>query len=393
MKKYSKAFGLITRNVDKLSPITDFLDNAEKYNHKVDHLIIAYEDDIYPKILKQLEARIKVTLIQRGNASQLKNYLRDIGLSSEEVEIILGTPYREKYDKISYGTSRNHVLIAALKLGVNYLYFFDSDIYPKILTEYHDGSSKFTEIDFIGSHLKYLQKNDVILTTSDYTGYYIIPKMNFPYMMDLLRGVQKEDRFYYISTVDTPVVRDKYLENIFVTQKALGGNLALDLSKKSILPPFFSTNLVVDNECFLGRGEDTLFGPEIHGKGRCLDIDLLIFHNCFGDFPNKPSIFKQKNLDRFFYACMGWLIRNPFLNWIRKEDNIISEEINIEQRYESLIKGSKSASEYFNDKRFLKLPKTFKLSYEKLNENIQNYKDIRNTWDKMYRSIKIGDNL
>ena len=383
MKNESKAFGIITKSLYQLDPIESFIGNAKKYGHKVEHLIISYEDEVDPSVLTTLQKECHVTLVKRGNALILDSFLLELGLTKNEIRTILGTPFKEKYGMVAYGTSRNYVLIAALMLGVNYLYFFDTDIYPKILTEFHDGKHNFINIDFVGSHSKYLREKDVILTSSDYTGYYIIPKMNFPYLMELLRGVQKEDRFYYISSVDTPVTRNTHSTNIFDTQKALGGNMALDLSKIDVIPPFFSTTLILDDECFLGRGEDTLFGPEVHGLGRCVDIDLLLFHNCFGDFPDKPEISKQKNLDRFYYACMGWVIRNPFLNWIKDKYALAAEEINIEQRYESLLKGSGSAAEYFNDERFLKLPKAFELSYQKLNDDIKHYKDLMSAWKKL----------
>ncbi|MCK5051691.1 MAG: hypothetical protein KAS53_08210 [Candidatus Cloacimonetes bacterium] len=387
MEKDSKAFGIITRSLLKLEPINIFLDNAKEHGHTVEHLIISYEDEIDPSVLRSLQQECHVTAVKRGNAPILDSFLMKLGLTKDEIRTILGTPYKERYGMVSYGTSRNYVLIATLMLGINYLYFFDTDIYPKILTEFHNGKHNFINIDFVGSHSKYLREKNVILTTSDYTGYYIIPKMNFPYLMELLRGVQKEDRFYYISSVDTPVTRNTHSKNIFDTQKALGGNIALDLSKIDIIPPFFSTTLILDGECFLGRGEDTLFGPEIHGSGRCVDIDLLIFHNCFGDFPNKPEITKQKNLDRFYYACMGWVIRNPFLNWLREKYAISTEDINIEKRYESLLIGSKSAAEYFKDERFLKLPETFQLSYQKLESDIKQFEELMSAWKKLRRLL------
>ena len=387
MENERKAFGIITKSLNQIEPINSFLENAIKYGHKVEHLIISYEDEINPSILDSLQRKCQVTTIKKGNAPILNSFLLKLGLTKDEIKTILGTPYNKRYGMIAYGTSRNYVLIAALMLGIDYLMFFDTDIYPKILTEFHDGKYDFIDIDFVGSHLKYLRDNDVILTTSDYSGYYIIPKMNFPYLMELLRGLQKEDRFYYISSVDTPVTRDTHSTNIFYTQKALGGNMALDLSKIDIIPPFFSTTLILDDECFLGRGEDTLFGPEVHGLGRCVDIDLLIFHNCFGDFPNKPDITIQKNLDRFYYACMGWVIRNPFLNWIRNKYALAAEEINIEKRYESLVIGSGSAAEYFNDKRFLKLPKAFNLSYQKLDTDIRHYENLMSIWTKLRKLI------
>lgn len=387
MKNKRKAFGIITKSLHQLDPIDSFLENAKKYGHKIEHLIISYEDEVDPSILKILQRKCQVTAVKRGNAPILDSFLLKLGLTKSEIKTILETPNKQKYGLVAYGTSRNYVLVTALMLGINFLIFFDTDIYPKILSDFHNDNYNFIDIDFVGSHLKYLREKDVILTSSDYTGYYIIPKMNFPYLMELLRGLQKEDRFYYISNVDTPVTRDTHSTNIFDTQKALGGNMALDLSKIDIIPPFFSTTLTLDDECFLGRGEDTLFGPEIHGLGRCVDIDLLIFHNCFGDFPNKPEISKQKNLDRFYYACMGWVIRNPFLNWIRNKYAILVEEINIEQRYESLIIGSGSAAEYFNDERFLKLPKAFELSYQKLDKDIKHYEDLMSAWKKLKRLL------
>ena len=95
----------------------------------------------------------------------------------------------------------------------------------------------------------------------------------------------------------------------------------------------------------------------------------------------------QKNLDRFYYACMGWLIRNPFLNWIRDKYAITTEEIDKDKRYESLLIGSRSAAEYFNDKRFLKLTKAFQLSYQKLEDDIKHYEDLMSAWKKLRRLL------
>jgi len=110
---------------------------------------------------------------------------------------------------------------------------------------------------------------------------------------------------------------------------------------------------------------------------------MLIFHNCFGDFPAKPDINIEKNINRFYYACMGWLIRNPFYNWVQSEfysKGIDSDEI--KERYLAIEKGGKSASEYFNDKRFLKLPKTFKMAYENLDKTINKFHRLIDSWDK-----------
>jgi hypothetical protein len=362
MHKKKIAYGMICAKVTELSPVTDFFDNARKYGHKIDHLIICYKDYCDDNVIEQFKQYCKVTLIQRGHAPFIENNLKDIGMNDYDVYSIIGTPYLEKYNKVAYGTARNYVVLAAIFLEIDYLFFFDSDIFPILLKDYKSGKSDFEEVDFVGSHLKYLQQDDVVVTTSDYTGYYIIPKMNFPYLMEL--------------------------ENIFNTNKVLGGNLAIDLKHLNLLPPFFSTMLVLGNECFMGRGEDTLFGPIIYSfGGRCVDIDLLVFHNCFGDFPNKPAITIQKNVDRFFYACMGWIIRNPFFNWLRNEFNSEAETINTEKRYHALQKGCTSAAEYFADKRFLNLPLAFEMSYKKLPEDIDHFYNLTDTWKKMKKLL------
>ena len=384
------AFGIITRELKKLSPLTDFLDNALKYGHYIDKLIIGYQIYVDPGIIKHLEKYCEVILIQRGNCPFLINSLKKLGLSNEETEILLATPFLEKYGMVAYGTSRNYNLLTAIFSDIRYLYFFDTDIFPKILNRNEKNEYFFEDIDFVGSHLKYLkQSEDVVVTTSDYTGYYIIPRMDFPDLEKLLVGVQKENSYEYIKTVDSPVVQEQYLKNIRPTNKILGGNLAIDLNKIEMLPPFFSTTLVIDDECIKGRGEDTLFGPLINkSNGLCLDIDLLIFHNCFGDFPEKPEITIQKNIDRFYYACMGWIIRNPFYNWLHSEYIRDLEKVETKQRLEALKIGSKAAAEYFMDKRFLKLPRAFEMAYTKLDQDIEYFNRLMETWDKMKRLLK-----
>jgi hypothetical protein len=84
---------------------------------------------------------------------------------------------------------------------------------------------------------------------------------------------------------------------------------------------------------------------------------------------------------------MCLLIRNPFFNWIRNKYALTAEEINIEQRYESLLIGSGSAADYFNDERFLKLPRAFKLAYKKLDDDIKHYEDLMSAWKKLRQLI------
>lgn len=404
MKQNLNAIAMVTKNLLKPEPVLDFLNNSRKFGHRIDHLIISYEDEVDKDVIARLEkaylsgnksdSSFQVTLIQKGNAPLLNEYLINIGLHSGDIDAILGTPFREKFNMVTYGTSRNYVLVAALMLEVKNLFFFDSDIYPKILTSYENEKKySFEPVDFIGSHLQYLSQEDVLATTSDYTGYYIIPTMNFTNLELLLWGVQKENRIDYIKDNEIPVFRDQSLQDVFDTHKVLGGNLAIDLSEIDALPPFFSVNLILDDECFLGRGEDTLFTLELPSQKRCVDIDLRIFHNCFGDFPNKPLITKKKNLDRFFYACMGWIIRNPFFNWINDASESDPDSELREYRYRALVKGSESAAEYFDDERFLKLPRAFQLSYEKLGKDIEKFRKLMIAWNNVKLKLPKGKRI
>lgn len=379
------AFGIITHDLLSRSPIIDFLNNAIKYGHTIHELIICYNNEVDNKVVRELATYCPIHLVKRGEYDLMEKPLLKLGLEHKDVATILETPLNKKYEKVSYGTSRNYILTTALLNDHDFLFFFDSDVFPKILTEFNGEESKFKEIDFVGSHLKALRKDDnIVASTSDYSGYYIIPKMKFPHLHELLHGIQKEDQFERITTNDLPVVSIENGINICRTKKILGGNLAINLQNYKYLVPFFSETLVVDNECYLGRGEDTLFGPIIESVGgKCIDIDLLIFHNCFGDFPLKPDINIEKNVNRFYYACMGWLIRNPFYNWVQTEfySNDFDKE-EIEKRYISISKGSKYAAQYFKDERFLKLPKTFRMSYDNLDKTVEKFRRLIEAWNK-----------
>lgn len=119
-------------------------------------------------------------------------------------------------------------------------------------------------------------------------------------------------------------------------------------------------------------------------KYKCIDIDTKIFHNTYGDYPVIPSIKKNRNIrDRFFYASMGWIGRNPFLNWIQ---GFNVAEIYEEQRAAIEI-GSKAIAKHLRDDRFLILPTALDLSYSKLNNTIFEYNKLLNAWNEISKKI------
>ena len=382
------SIGVITKNFNSLEPIDEFLENASKYNHEIYSVIIVYSHGCDFRLVEGLEKNVKVFLVQINDAPEIKRQLIKMGLSAENIEILLDCPALKKHGLVPYGLNRNYALIKALLSGSEILVFVDTDVYPRVLIK-KDGEVKEKEIDFIGRHLEYLRKEEVIITTSDYSGYYIIPPMSFTGMKELFIGLQKEDAYELLRNSDQHnclnLDNDKR-RKIFETDKILGGNVAIKLSALKELPPFFSTVYNVNGENVLSRGEDTLLGIKLKKSDKkCIDIDTKIFHNAFGNYPEVPDIKKDKSIkDRFYYTCLGWIGRNPFLNWLKGED---IEEVKNRQK-KNIIIGSKAVASYLKDKRFLILPEALEISYHNLERVISEYKNTMSAWNDFIKKLE-----
>jgi len=371
----------ITKNIDSLEPINEFIENAVKYNHTIYSVIIVYSHSCNFRLIERLGKKLRVFLVKVNDSPGIKKLLKKIGLTTENINILLHSRSLEEYGLVPYGISRNYALIEALLNGSEAVIFIDTDVYPKVLVkEYNEVKEK--EIDFIGRHLEYLKKENVIITTSDYSGYYIVPPMNFSGMKELFIGLQKEDAYELLKNSDKHGCLN--LDNnkdrkVFKTSKILGGNVAIKLTDFKELVPFFSTVYNVGGVNFLTRGEDTLLGIRFkNSKKKCIDIDTKIFHDTFGNFPEVPDVKAEKKIkDRFFYACLGWIGRNPFLNWLKGED---IKEVKNKQK-QNLVIGSKSVASYLGDKRFLILPEALEISYYNLKRVISEYKSTTKAWN------------
>jgi hypothetical protein len=382
------SIGVITKDFNSLEPIDEFLENASKYNHKIYSIIIVYSHGCDFRLVESLEKKVKVFLVKINDVPKIKEQLIMTTLSAENIEILLNCPTLKKYGKVPYGLNRNYALIKALLSGSEVLVFIDTDVYPRVLVK-KDDEVKEKEIDFIGRHLEYLRKEEVIITTSDYSGYYIIPPMSFSGMKELFIGLQKEDAYEFLRNFDQHdclnLDNDKR-RKIFETDKILGGNVAIKLSALKELPPFFSTVYNVNGENVLSRGEDTLLGIKLKKSDKkCIDIDTKIFHNTFGNYPEVPDIKKDKSIkDRFYYTCLGWIGRNPFLNWLKGED---IEGVKNRQK-KNIIIGSKALASYLNDERFLILPKALEISYHNLERVIIEYKNTMRAWNDFIKKLE-----
>lgn len=361
---------IITKYVNESISILSFLNNAQKFGRRIDQIIIVYSHGCDKEFVKKIRAYSNVKLVCINRAYELEESIRSLGIDEKKYRNIIYSKTLERHGLVEYGKYRNIALLQALFDGIDVLFFVDTDIYPKLLVD----ENRFEEVDFFGSHMEFIKKEDVCITTSDYSGYYIIPPMKFERMEEFFEGIQKKSATHFVSgcsehkclsfgKVGNPAVDD--------TDKLLGGNMAIKTSTLCKLPPFFSTTYMVDGELFLTRGEDTLMGICAREMGiRALDIDLLIFHDTYGDFPKIPDITRDKAVkDRFYYACMGWIGRNVFLNYI----NGCDYRGIYERQRELLSKSVCEISTYLQDDRFLMFPKAIDTAYGELDRVIYEY--------------------
>jgi hypothetical protein len=369
MSKMKKlALAVITNWINSTSPYLDFLKNASKYGHNISQLIIGYSHGYKESVVEYLSRFTRVKLLKLPDDSKFILQLKRLGLNEEEINTLFYFKLFKKHKLIPYGIRRNSVLMQAMLSNPipDYLFFIDTDVYPYILK---DSSGGKKGIDFFGRHLEYLKREGVVITTSDYSGYYIIPPMSFTGLKKLLLGLQKETAYKYLKDVKSNIeVLKGGVREIRKTNKILGGNHAIDLGLFGDILPYFSTYYFFNNEMVLGRGEDTLLGRELVEKGKkVIDIDTRIFHDTYGNFPQVPDIKEKDVQERFYYASSGWLGRNPFLNWYLDHDRSKLQEIYMLRR-EALVEGSKDLSRYLNNSRFNNLPLAFDASYSRLEE-------------------------
>ena len=260
------ALGLIVRRLDDPAPMWRFLDNANKHGWQIDRIIVVYSHDVDWQVVEELRRKVNVDVVRAHGDRDLKEGMLALGLDGDDVEGLLDVPSWPCHNEVPYGAYRNAALFQALLSGVDYLLFFDNDVLPQVLTAHNDGRSSWQEVDFVGRHLEYLSRPDVVATSSDYSGYYIIPPMDFDGLSELLVGVGKELALDYMVDYEAHGCLNFGSESsgrIVSTNKVLGGNLGLNLRMVERLAPFFSTTYAIGERCVLGRGEDTLLGPAI----------------------------------------------------------------------------------------------------------------------------------
>lgn len=375
--------GLICKRLDAGCTLPMFIDNAEKYGHEISSVIVSCTNGYDKALRDSLRARVHLEIIDANKPCRLKDLMDIRGMSARSKETLLLPPFKLESGILPYGFNRNLVLMSALSQGADVLFFIDSDVVPCTLLRDGEGH-RFQEIDFFGAHLEALNAGAQI-TSSEYSGYNILPPALFEGMECLLIGLQKENMLgFWKNSGDHECLSYQTADTRHEpTSKLLGGNIAFKTDIFSQLPPFFSSYYYAGEEVCLARGEDTVLGAAVREKGIvCTDIKTQIFHHTYKNFPNTPDLENDEAVqDRFFYACAGWIGRNPFLNYISGSDTAAARR----WQEEHLQIGAWALSRYTDCDRFLELTDCFEISWNSLDRYIEEYKRLLDAWSEFIR--------
>ena len=371
--------GTIVRNFDRSDFIIRFLENAKKYGHSIYRIIVAYSHDFYEEEAKKLVEKAEVSFIKLNHNTISNKWLSELGISEEVQKILLYCDLLQEHNLVPYGFNRNTVLLEAIRIDADILIYVDSDVFPEVL--FDDKKKKEIirkEVDFIGEHVKWLNRGADV-TSSEYSGFNILPVAYFPKMNNLLEFMQKEEMkgFWCNSRKNHSLLLQKNM-NLFPvrTKKILGGNLGIRLASFVKMPPFFSYFYLCGGKTYLCRGEDTLWGLNFSKyKINCVDIDLHILHDTYGNYPKIPYLKSDTAVQkRFFYACAGWIGRNVFMNRLTKTPG---------KPRDLLKSGTEELYRYTGNSKFLQLPDMLNSAEKMLPDMICNYEKTVMAWENL----------
>jgi len=372
------ALGMIVRNLSSEVEIMSFIENAEKYGHKLDCVILAHAMKNDPAVEQRIRQKVTLYTVDINNPAYSREQMIRRGVPEGARNILLNCPVVSESGLVPYGFNRTIVLIEAILREIDILFFTDSDVSAAVLKKTPNGAT-LEEVDFYGAHLDQLESGSDA-TTVEYSGYNILPPAVFDHMDDLLFGVQKESmrNYWQTSPQHRCLVYQPDEIEIKPSRKILGGNMAIKLPSFLKLPPFFSTAYTYNDEMFLGRGEDTVLGFEL-GKSSfsCSDVGVHPLHDTYKNYPKEPNLQNDPDTQaRFYYALTGWVGRNPFYNHILGNDLAQTRE----RQREHLAKGLDSLSSYTSNERFKTVLGNFDESWDNVDRYISEFAQTREAW-------------
>lgn len=372
------ALGMIVKRLSSEVEIISFIENAEKYGHKLDSVILAHALKNDPAVEKSIREKVTLYTVDINNPDYSSKQMTRLGIPESTKNTLLNCPAVSKCGLVPYGFNRTAVVIEAILREIDILFFTDSDIIPSILRRTPCGSS-LEEVDFYGSHLKHLNSGSDA-TTGEYSGYNILPPAIFDHMEDLLIGVQKESMLgYWQASLEHRCLVYQPDEIIVKpSNKVLGGNMAIRLPSYAKLPPFFSSSYVHNDEMFLCRGEDTVLGIELEKSSlNCTDVGIYPLHDTYKNYPEEPNLQSDPDAqERFYYAMTGWVGRNPFFNHILGNDLSQTRE----RQREHLAKGLEGLAKYTSNPKFETVLGNFDESWNNVSRYVDEFQRTEEAW-------------
>ena len=99
------AIGMIVRNLISVHPLTDFLDNAEKYDHPIERVIVVYSHEADSEAIQELQRKAKVSLIRLQNYERAHMVLKQLGVRFSSIQQLLFCPLIDTHGLIPYVTA------------------------------------------------------------------------------------------------------------------------------------------------------------------------------------------------------------------------------------------------------------------------------------------------
>lgn len=356
--------------------------------------------DIQQKLKDQLD---DIVFIDKNNMTKEINRLVHEGVikTNEAIKI---------FEK-GYAGQRNAILYYALKNNIDYLIFLDDDEYPLTVAD-----TKRTALwggqEILSTHLEYISQADV--THGHHCGYVSpIPNIEFD------ETLNKDDFRLFIEAISNDIINwssvERVMKNGGVTYADTtillndvayevpeinhakfisGSNLCINLTDAKRALPFYNPPGA--------RGEDAFLSTLLTDR-TVLSIPCYTFHDGFstyhhlleGVLPTKLKFISsddEKNVKRFYDACIGWVRYKPLFLYITQPEEYEKLIDDMRVRLESTIP---SICEFFSEPAFEnilveldKYHKNVKKHYREFIETQALWKKVVNQFAKPLRESK-----
>lgn len=410
MKRVDLAIGLTTgrRSFKKvLSAYLNTWDESRKWMQKdIDvHLSLFVSYDLnYQNTqstdytnLKQdvVDVFDSILFIGAKNASRyLEKLQKGNTFSKDEIKSIFGSGYAGK---------RNAILFSAIEYRMDYLLFIDDDEYPVAVT-HNKNTCLWSGQQLFLTHLQEIDQADY---TNGYHCGYISPIPQISYNNKL----REKDFRKFIDAISNDIINWDSIRSLIDTggvtyasteiltnQKVQevpwengcrfvsGANLCINLKDPQRTLPFYNPPGA--------RGEDTFLSTMLRDY-TVKKVPCYAFHDGFSFYQHlldgslpihlaNISIDSSSVITRFFKACIGWVRYKPLFIYITCPNEFSQK---IKSINEALDQTVPLLADYFQDTRFLLIPKEFEKYASNVEKHYKGYILALETWPKIIRQI------